>query len=110
MPAKVKERTGPLSYTVEVYPGVYWRRHIDQLRRSQAADQEELPDVSPAPTATSAFPSTGENVTPAAATVLEEQTATSPAVLPPSQAQADSACEERRYPSRIRNPPKRCNV
>lgn len=33
-PAKVKERTGLLSYTVEIAPDTTWRRHIDQLRRS----------------------------------------------------------------------------
>ncbi len=110
IPAKIKERTGPLSYTVEITPGVVWRCHIDQLRRSQAAVQEELPAVSTAPTATSASPSAGGNVTPAAANVTEEPTAASPAVLPHSQAQADAPCEERRYPTRVRNPPERLNL
>ncbi|XP_069114424.1 uncharacterized protein [Argopecten irradians] len=28
----IHSTTGPLSYCVEVLPGVYWRRHIDQIR------------------------------------------------------------------------------
>jgi len=29
---KVFEQSGPVSYRVEVDPGVFWRRHVDQMR------------------------------------------------------------------------------
>lgn len=37
VPVKVKERTGPLPYKVEIAPDTIWRRHIDQLRRSNVS-------------------------------------------------------------------------
>lgn len=33
---KIHEQTGPVSYRVEVSPGVYWRRHVDQMRNAHA--------------------------------------------------------------------------
>ncbi|XP_053390286.1 uncharacterized protein K02A2.6-like [Mercenaria mercenaria] len=32
IPGVVKTKTGPVSYNVEIYTGVTWRRHADQLR------------------------------------------------------------------------------
>lgn len=32
IPAEIKSRTGPLSYTVDTGLGTTWRRHADQLR------------------------------------------------------------------------------
>ena len=34
IPGIVKQRTGPVSYRVEIAPGVCWKRHSDQLRSS----------------------------------------------------------------------------
>lgn len=110
IPAKVKKQTGPLSYTVEITPGVIWRRHIDQLRRSGFAAQEELPNVGTAPNAPSACPSAAANVTSAAASVVEEPEAASPAVLQDLPAQAIPLCEERRYPTQVRKPPQRLEL
>ena len=32
IPRVVVERKGPLSYTVQIWTGAQWRRHVDQLR------------------------------------------------------------------------------
>jgi hypothetical protein len=38
----VTAQTGPVSYSVEVKPGVTWRRHTDQLRSSNVPVQQDL--------------------------------------------------------------------
>ncbi|XP_021353194.1 uncharacterized protein K02A2.6-like [Mizuhopecten yessoensis] len=32
---KISEQTGPVSYRVEIAPGILWRRHVDQIRNAQ---------------------------------------------------------------------------
>jgi len=43
----VKNKTGPVSYQVEVSPGVLWRRHVDQLRDTKVPESQDLSDSSP---------------------------------------------------------------
>ncbi|KAK0045369.1 hypothetical protein Bpfe_025232 [Biomphalaria pfeifferi] len=47
----IKSKTGPLMYIVEIYPGMIWRRHIDQLvstprQENGKSTREMIPTVS----------------------------------------------------------------
>ncbi|CAL9706063.1 unnamed protein product [Knipowitschia caucasica] len=44
IPGIIRERQGPLSYTVEVAPDTIWRRHLDQLRGSEVRTAAEMVD------------------------------------------------------------------
>ena len=41
VPSTIIERTGPLSYLVQVGGGKTWKRHIDHLRQMSDSPQEE---------------------------------------------------------------------
>ena len=41
VPGTIMERTGPLSYLVQVTGGQMWKRHIDQLRQMDDSPQQE---------------------------------------------------------------------
>ncbi|KAJ8390644.1 hypothetical protein AAFF_G00102500 [Aldrovandia affinis] len=105
VPGEIKEKKGPLSYSMEVAPDTIWRHHIDQLRRSEVRIEEELLDtVVPLATAQVNLPTLENEVDgqPASGTPLGITTAdSSPGVIPP---------EERRYPTRHRNPPDRLTL
>ncbi|KAJ8361913.1 hypothetical protein AAFF_G00412390 [Aldrovandia affinis] len=105
VPGEIKEKKGPLSYSVEVAPDTIWRRHTDQLRRSEVRIEEELLDtVVPPATAQVNLPTLENEVDgqPASGTPLGVTTAdSSPGVTPP---------EERRYPTRHCNPPDRLTL
>ncbi|XP_034157776.2 LOW QUALITY PROTEIN: uncharacterized protein K02A2.6-like [Pangasianodon hypophthalmus] len=98
MPARVKERTGPLSYTVEVAPDILWRRHIDQLRSSNVPLESVPVNVPSTPT----VPATNgsETALPSDGTVTPCKAPQSPVPI----------CEERRYSTRVRKPPNRLNL
>ncbi len=88
MPARVKERIGPLSYT-----DTFWRRHIDQLRSSNVP-LESVPVSVPSTPAVPA--NNGSDTAPSQdGTVIPCKVPQSPIL----------ACEERRYPTRVRKPP-----
>ena len=104
VPATVKERRGPLSYTVEVASGTVWRRHVDQLRSSGLTLEEDLSVVS-----TSAEKG-GQTAAP------ESSAMDCPSVFIPASTtdtsapggnQADTSGEEERYPTRVHRPPQR---
>ena len=104
VPATVKERRGPLSYTVEVASGTVWRRHVDQLRSSGLTLEEDLSVVS-----TSAEKG-GQTAAP------EISAMDCPSVFIPASTtdtsapggnQADTSGEEERYPTRVHRPPQR---
>lgn len=105
VPAVVKERHGPLSYTVEVASGVAWRRHIDQLKRSVTQDDMLLTG---SPAEDSGGPTTPAE--PSSHNMHGE-----PVSIPSSASQAtvpvgdlaDTPREEGRYPARDRKPPQR---
>lgn len=45
VPGTIIERTGPLSYVVQVAGGQIWRHHIDHLRQmDDSPQQEQMPD------------------------------------------------------------------
>ncbi|XP_061094922.1 uncharacterized protein K02A2.6-like [Conger conger] len=102
VPGKIKEKNGPLSYTVEVAPDASWRRHIDQLRRSEVRVEEELVDTVVPPAAAHTNLPTLENEVdgqsvpgpPLGATTVDAN----PGVTP---------VEWRRYPTRSHRPPER---
>ncbi len=96
--AKVKERTGPLSYTVEIAPDTTWRRHIDQLRRSNVPLGSG--SVSVPFTTTDTVTSESDTMTPQGGTVSSSEAPQTP--IP--------TCEEKRYPTRVRKPPTRLNL
>ncbi|KAL0147462.1 hypothetical protein M9458_057225, partial [Cirrhinus mrigala] len=99
MPARIKERTGPLSYTVEVAPDILWRRHIDQLRSSNAP-LESVPVSAPV-----SVPSTpAVSATNGSDMALPPEDTVTPCKAPQSPV---PTCEEKRYPTRIRKPPNR---
>ncbi|KAL1259979.1 hypothetical protein QQF64_001177 [Cirrhinus molitorella] len=93
MPARVKERTGPHSYTVEVDPDILWRQHIDQLRSSNVSLESVPVSVSSTPTVS--------------ATNGSDMAHPSDGIVTPSKVPQSPVptCEERRYPTRIRKPP-----
>ncbi|XP_041376684.1 uncharacterized protein K02A2.6-like [Gigantopelta aegis] len=39
VPGIIRTRTGPVSYRVEVAPGIQWRRHVDQIRDSRISQK-----------------------------------------------------------------------
>lgn len=93
-----KERTGPLSYTVEIAPDTIWRRHIDQLRRSNVP-LESVPASVPFTTTDTA--SSGSDTT-----TLQDGPVSSSEV---PQAPIPNG-EEKRYPTRVRKPPNRLDL
>lgn len=100
MPGIVKQQNGPVSYTVLV-DGMYWKRHVDQLRdRSTEAPEEEVPESQP--TASEGDNETADNSQlPAATTELP----------PPPRDDGDTPvvtpAPVHRYPQRERREPPR---
>ncbi|XP_029115138.1 uncharacterized protein K02A2.6-like [Scleropages formosus] len=98
MPAKVKERTGPLSYTVEIGPDTTWRRHIDQLRKADISWEGVPGNV---PSTSTVAPSDGsDTTTPQDAAMSSQEVPQTP--IP--------TCEERRYPTCTWKPPDRLTL
>ncbi|KAL6460959.1 hypothetical protein MHYP_G00309250 [Metynnis hypsauchen] len=87
--------TGPLSYNVEVAPGVLWRRHIDQLRRTQMPISKKSSEVFMAPPPAPELSTPEESHTPATEIPASAS----------SPKQTDRVGNERCYPVRDRKPP-----
>ena len=122
VPGIIQTQLGPLSYEVEVKPGLVWRRHTDQLRNTRISVTRSS---NPAVTQTLEHPiqveSRGDPVTEAS-----EQTAASnmETDVPPPSPVADLAASSppnlsepvpgpvpvRRYPIRVRKPPARLDL
>ena len=90
LPGRVLQRTGPLSYRVEVHEHVNWRRHADQLRK--LGQQANL---------TSCLP-------------IEDSSWIEPVLIPTNvlgdehthdSRMPETSSMERHYPLRIRHPP-----
>ena len=117
VPGIIRTQLGPLSYEVEVKPGLVWRRHTDQLRDSRIP----LTTSSTPIIQTSEHPiqieSHGDPVVEAT-----EQTAagTMEADVPPPSPAADRTASSpptlsepvpgKRYPVRVRKPPARLDL
>ena len=121
----IVSKTGPLTYEVQVAPGIIWRRHIDQLKPTAVdhtvevtdtdtveVSQPEVASTPPAPIQLSATPNL-------AGTVPEIPVADQPEMVPlprpivsdPSEATPVSpTVRERRYPQRVRRAPQRLDL
>ena len=94
----ITEREGPLMYKVENEPGTIWRRHIDQLRDSEINENNiEEPEIVLQSVNT---PSTSVTDITINDSAKNSNTETSEINNP----------IERRYPERIRKPPRRLLV
>lgn len=99
-PGRIATRTGPLMYEVDVGEHT-WRRHVDQLLNAQPSNTTEQPASNNPDTVCSPIPSpkphhdTPSTVTPTKENVFPKE---STPQIP------------RRYPDRIREPPKRLNL
>ena len=93
-------KTGPVSYTVEVAPGVTWRRHTDQLRASNVPITQETF----IPPRTSVEQTISQPPIPShAPEPIEQQTPSQETTRPTN----DSAkMSPSRFPQRTRRPPK----
>ena len=118
----IQQKTGPVSYSVQIEPGVHWRRHADQIRvsaentpRSSGSVLENvtpptlenaLGDVTPPslvniPDSTSLVPRKTASVEDS--TVGAKRSTATPA-KPPDK------LPERRYPERIRKKPEKLDL
>lgn len=104
IPAKVKERRGPLSYMVEVAPNVVWHRHIDQLRESTAVSEEDSQDDVVPSSSTEEGPTSTNNVENQHEAEMPSEGSTF------IRNQEPVPVLEKRYPTRIHNPPKRLDL
>ena len=121
----IVSKTGPLTYGVQVAPGIIWRRHIDQLKPTAVehtvevtdtdtveVSQPEVASTPPAPIQRSAPPNL-------AGTVPEIPVADQPEMVPlptpivsdpPEATPVSPTVRERRYPQRVRRAPQRLDL
>ena len=121
----IVSKTGPLTYKVQVAPGIIWRRHIDQLKPTAVehtvevtdtdtveVSQPEVASTPPAPIQLSAPPNL-------AGTVPEIPVADQPEMVPlptpivsdpPEATPVSPTVRERRYPQRVRRAPQRLDL
>ena len=121
----IVSKTGPLTYEVQVAPGIIWRRHIDQLKPTAVehtvevtdtdtveVSQPEVASTPPAPIQLSAPPNL-------AGTVPEIPVADQPEMVPlptpivsdpPEATPVSPTVRERRYPQRVRRAPQRLDL
>ena len=121
----IVSKTGPLTYEVQVAPGIIWRRHIDQLKPTAVehtvevtdtdtveVSQPEVASTPPAPIQLSAPPNL-------AGTVPEIPVANQPEMVPlprpivsdpPEATPVSPTVRERRYPQRVRMAPQRLDL
>jgi hypothetical protein len=94
----IKEREGPLMYKVEIEPGTIWRRHINQLRDSEINENNiEEPEI--------VLPSVNTS-----STTVTDITVNDSAKNSNTETSEINNPIERRYPERIRKPPRRLIV
>ena len=117
VPGIIRTQLGPLSYEVEVKPGLVWHRHTDQLRDTSIP---VTPSSNPV-TQTSELPIQVESREDPVFEASEQPAASDleTDVLPPSPV-ADTAASSppnlsepvpvRRYPVRVRKPPARLDL
>ena len=94
----IKEREGTLMYKVEIEPGTIWRRHIDQLRDSEINENNiAKPEI--------ALPSV--NIP---STTVTDNTVNDSAKNSNTEISEINNPIKRRYPEKIRKPPRRLIV
>ena len=121
----IVSKTGPLTYEVQVAPGIIWSRHIDQLKPTAVehtvevtdtdtveVSQPEVASTPPAPIQLSAPPNL-------AGTVPEIPVADQPEMVPlptpivsdpPEATPVSPTVRERRYPQKVRRAPQRLDL
>ena len=121
----IVSKTGPLTYEVQVAPGIIWRRHIDQLKPTAVEHTVEVtdtdtvevsqPEVASTPSAPIQL-SAPPNLT---GTVPEIPVADQPEMVPlptlivsdpPEATPVSPTVRERRYPQRVRRAPQRLDL
>ena len=96
VPGTIMERTGPLSYLVQVTGGLMWKRHIDQLRQMDDSPQEKFTEETYSDKETMIqFP---PNQTANDAEPVNDE---------PTPTVTDSTPTTHRYPRRVHVPPDR---
>ncbi|XP_062403781.1 uncharacterized protein K02A2.6-like [Sardina pilchardus] len=104
---EIVSKTGPLTYTVEVSPGLIWRTHVDQLLDSTTRHSNRVNTESGADGTndTEVFPSFASDTPPATL-----DTPTSETVNPAMSPRPVPESPDRRYPDRVRLPPQRLDM
>ena len=114
IPGVIQERTGPLMYKIDIGSNPLWRRHADQIRESNLS---MLPEPQPEAVQTQIVPNVQKEQP-----VVEPQIETSVPInvsTPKSSHVAQQTAsvksetkveDERRYPLRMRKPPKRLEL
>ena len=120
IPATTVEVLGPATYIVDTDSGLRWKRHTDQMKNWLSATPRVAPEPEPEPTGTDSDDATGDpdylspennlgtgaDESDSAAPVSSpvEETGTSPTDgNTPTDSTSDQP--ERRYPTRVRQPP-----
>ncbi|XP_052771110.1 uncharacterized protein K02A2.6-like [Mya arenaria] len=110
---KIDSKTGPVSYTVEIVPGVTWRRHADQIRASSEnvpVTRDVLIPILPITDTPIQVPaSASAGVVPAASSpTLPQAPMTATTGTTPDK--SPDVVPERRYPVRERRTPVRLDL
>ncbi|XP_058868762.1 uncharacterized protein K02A2.6-like [Acipenser ruthenus] len=114
IPGVVTAKTGPVSYTVDVGPGMSWRRHADQLLDCVGTHLNEDPAAEILPTLTEpieVYTACSPTANTTSKGVIEAETNAKEPLFPPSTNQDVHMAEpspnavERRYPVRSRKAP-----
>ncbi len=109
----IKEKTGPLSYTVETEEGGIWRRHLDQLRNREGITPTLSTPLVPLPQPELVVPITDQSEPTAPMPVQGSGHAETQATRTPPRKPAEVARtpqRTQRYPTRQRKPPQRLDL
>ena len=108
LPGVLVEQLGTLTFLVQLDNGMFWRRHVDQLRQLEDSPRNvTLPESTSEATSTETFYSDVDTETSA----NDSDTTSSPEAPEANQSQTGTSvaasATARRYPTRVRRPPKR---
>ena len=107
---RISFKTGPLSYEVDIGNGTIWRRHVDQMHPcDSSAFHDNAPTRPPVYIDLPAVTIPPKNHTTGDATPAPE-TKTVAIPGPPIDLSTPKSPQPRRYPERIRKPPKRMDL
>ena len=118
IPGRIEERIGPLMYKVDTGSNYLWRRHADQLRESNLGLMSDTQSVMPTETILPTVQTdmgqsqTEQHVEQAIPVVVSSPKSSEVAQQNKPILQSDKTVveTERRYPLRIRKPPKRLEL
>ncbi|XP_053390655.1 uncharacterized protein LOC128553501 [Mercenaria mercenaria] len=121
IPGKINMKTGPVSYRVEIAPGVSWRRHADQIRRSELVpepdrvvhDSSYLPLSDSVNSFSSASKSFSSQSTTSQSTASQSSTRSAKVeqtTVNQQQPPKNTVSTEKRYPTKIRKKVEKLNL